>query len=62
MTNELSQKTNQCTSHKIDGQCAEGKLEILAQLLHIAAEQIAKDRSDETAGADENKCAQNVTR
>lgn len=53
LTNELSQKTNQHTSHKIDGQGAKGKLNTPAELLRIAADQIAKDRSDEPAGADQ---------
>jgi len=59
---EFHEKANQHTAHHIDRQRAEGKLETLAELLHIAAEQIAKDRSDEPACADEEQCAQNVTR
>lgn len=59
---EFGEKADQCTARHIDRQGAEGKLEALAELLHIAAEQIAKDRSDEPACADEEQCAQNVTR
>lgn len=53
LTDELSQKTNQHTSHKINCQGAEGELNALAQLLSIAAHQVAKDRANEPAGADE---------
>ncbi len=43
MVGELSKEADQRTSHKIDGQSAEWKLDALAQLLRIAAQKVAKD-------------------
>jgi hypothetical protein len=43
MVGELSKEADQRTSHKIDGQGAEGKLDAPAQLLSIATQEVAKD-------------------
>ena len=53
MIGKLSQQSDQCTAHKIDGESAEGKLDTLAELLGVAAHKVAQDRSDEPARADE---------
>ena len=61
MIGKLGQKANQYTTHQIDGQGAEGKLNTLAELLRIATHKVPQDGPDEPAGADEKKCTQCVT-
>ena len=60
MIGEFSKEADQRTSQDIDGQSAKGKLDTLAQLLRIAAQEIAKDRSDEPACADEKEGTQSA--
>ena len=43
MIGKLSQESDQCAAHNIDGQSAEWKLDTLAQLLSIAAQQVTKN-------------------
>ena len=62
MVGEFRQKSHQRTSHKIDGQSAEGKLDTLAQLLGIPAHKVPQDGPDEAAGAYEKDGAQGMTR
>ncbi len=61
MIGKLSQESNQRTAYNIDGQRAEGKLDTLAEMLRIAAQQVPKNRPDESACADEQECTQSVT-
>lgn len=61
MIGKLGEEANQHTTHQIDGQGAEGKLDALAELLRIATHKIPQDGPDEPTGADEKKCAQCVT-
>lgn len=61
MIGKLGEEANQRTTHQIDGQGAEGKLNTLTELLRIATHQVSQDGPDEPAGADEKKYAQGVT-
>ena len=61
MIGEFSQESDQCTTHNIDGQRAEGKLDTLAEILSIAAQQVTKNRPNEPACTDEQECTQSVT-
>lgn len=55
---QFSQKSDDHTTHDIDRQGAERKLDALAQFLDIPAHSIAKDRANETTCADKQKGAQ----
>ena len=61
MIGKLGEEANQRTTHQIDGQGAEGKLNTLTELLRIATHKVPQDGPDEPAGADEKKYAQRVT-
>ena len=61
MIGKLSQEPDQRTAYNIDGQRAEGKLDTLAEMLSIAAQQVTKNRPNEPACTDEQECTQSVT-
>lgn len=43
MIGEFRQESDQCAAHNVHNQSAEGKLDTLAQLLGIPAQQVAKN-------------------
>jgi hypothetical protein len=59
---EFSEKAYHRTAYDIDRQGAERKLDALAQLLNISAQEVAKDRSDEASCADQENGTQCATR
>ena len=58
MIGEFSEKADDRTAYDIDRQGAERKLDALAQLLNVSAQEVAKDRSDEASCADQEKSTQ----
>ena len=53
MISKLGEEADQHTTHQIDGQGAEGKLDALAELLRIATHKVPQDGPDDPASADE---------
>lgn len=58
MISELSEEADHRTTYNIDCQGTKGKLDALAQLLNIAAQEVTKNRPNEPACADKEEGTQ----